>query len=185
MDYVNVMRGMVSALALVAGTGLAQAQARTDIVVGMQLEPPHLDPTSAAAGAIDSVLYANVFEGLTRFGPDGSVNPGLAASWEISEDGTVYTFTLHDGVTFHDGSAMDAEDVKFSLDRARAEDSVNAQKALFEGITDVTVVDPLTVQITLDAPNGAFLFNLAWGDAVIVAEAVSYTHLTLPTTPYV
>ena len=54
MTYVNFARGMVSALALVAGVGMAQA--KTDIVVGMQLEPPHLDPTSAAAGAIDSVL---------------------------------------------------------------------------------------------------------------------------------
>lgn len=167
MSYLNFKRGMVSALALVAGVGMAQA--KTDIIVGMQLEPPHLDPTSAAAGAIDEVLYANVFEGLTRFGPDGSVNPGLAESWEISEDGTVYTFKLREGVTFHDGTTMDAEDVKFSLDRARAEDSVNAQKALFAGIADVTVVDPLTVQVTLSAPNGAFPFNLAWGDAVIVA----------------
>ena len=64
---------------------------------------------------------------------------------------------------------MDAEDVKFSLDRARADDSTNAQKGLFAGITDVSVIDPLTVQITLDQPNGNFLFNLAWGDAVIVA----------------
>lgn len=159
--------GLISALALAASMGMAQA--KSDIVVAMQLEPPHLDPTSAAAGAIDSVLYSNVFEGLTRFGSDGSVNPGLAASWEISEDGTVYTFHLNEGVKFHDGSAMDAEDVKFSLDRARAEDSANAQKALFKGITDVTVVDPMTVKVTLDGPNGNFLFNMAWGDAVIVA----------------
>lgn len=100
---------------------------------------------------------------------DGSVVPGLAESWEISGDGTVYTFRLREGVTFHDGSAMDAEDVKFSLDRARAEDSTNAQKALFEGITAVEAVDPQTVRITLEAPNGSLLFNLAWGDAVIVA----------------
>jgi peptide/nickel transport system substrate-binding protein len=64
---------------------------------------------------------------------------------------------------------MDAEDVKFSLDRARAEDSANAQKALFAGIADVTVVDPLTVKVTLNEANGNFLFNMAWGDAVIVA----------------
>jgi len=61
------------------------------------------------------------------------------------------------------------EDVKFSLDRARGEDSANAQKALFAGITDVSVVDPLTVKVSLDAANGSFLFNMAWGDAVIVA----------------
>ena len=154
-----------AALAFAASGVLAQ----TSITVGMQLEPPNLDPTGGAAAAIDEVVYANLFEGLTRYQSDGSIAPGLAESWEISEDGTVYTFYLRDGVTFHDGTTFDAEDVKFSLDRARAEDSTNAQKALFAGITDVAVVDPLTVQVTLAAPNGGFITNMAWGDAVIVA----------------
>ncbi|KPP86430.1 MAG: peptide/nickel transport system substrate-binding protein [Rhodobacteraceae bacterium HLUCCO07] len=159
--------GAASALAMMMATG--GALAKSDIVVAMQLEPPHLDPTGAAAGAIDSVLYSNVFEGLTRFDADGSIIPGLARDWEISEDGRVYTFSLAEGVTFHDGTTMDAEDVKFSLDRARAEDSANAQKVLFEGIETVEVVDPLTVKVTLSEPDGSFLFNMAWGDAVIVA----------------
>ena len=164
MSFLKI--GAVSALAMMmAGAAIA----KTDITVAVQLEPPHLDPTSAAAGAIDSVLYSNVFEGLTRFGPDGSVNPGLAQSWEISDDGLVYTFHLAEGVKFHDGSAMDAEDVKFSLDRARAEDSANAQKALFGSIAEVEAVDPATVKVTLSEANGSFLFNMAWGDAVIVA----------------
>ena len=156
----------VAAVALMAGGAVAQ---QTDITVAMQLEPPNLDPTGGAAQAIDSVLYSNVFEGLTRFMADGSVVPGLAESWDISDDGLIYTFNLRDGVTFHDGTTMDADDVKFSLDRARAEDSTNAQKGLFAGIADVVVVDPLTVQVTLSQPNGSFLFNMAWGDAVIVA----------------
>lgn len=162
----RLLRISAAALAL---TGGAVAAAQSDLTVALQLEPPHLDPTSAAAGAIDSVLYSNVFEGLTRFASDGSIIPGLAKSWEISEDGASYTFHLNAGVTFHDGSSMDAQDVKFSLDRARGEDSANAQKALFAGITDVSVVDPLTVKVSLDAANGSFLFNMAWGDAVIVA----------------
>ena len=155
-----------SALAMMVATG---AMAKSDITLAMQLEPPHLDPTSAAAGAIDSVLYSNVFEGLTRFASDGSIIPGLAQSWMISDDGLTYTFKLAEGVTSHDGTTMDAEDVKFSLDRARAEDSANAQKALFASIADVEAVDASTVKITLSAPNGSLLFNLAWGDAVIVA----------------
>ena len=155
-----------SALAMMVATG---AMAKSDITLAMQLEPPHLDPTSAAAGAIDSVLYSNVFEGLTRFASDGSIIPGLAQSWVISDDGLTYTFKLAEEVTFHDGTTMDAEDVKFSLDRARAEDSANAQKALFASIADVEAVDASTVKITLSAPNGSLLFNLAWGDAVIVA----------------
>ena len=160
------------------GTG-AMAQ-QTDITIGMQLEPPNLDPTGGAAAAIDEVVYANVFEGLTRFGPDGQIEPALAESWEVSEDGTVWTFKLHDGVTFHDGSTMDAEDVVFSLDRARAEDSTNAQKALFAGIESVEAVDPTTVRITLSEPNGNLGFNLAWGDAVIVAPESAETNATAP-----
>ena len=151
-----------------ASTVAAQAQ-RADAIIGLQLEPPHLDPTSAAAGAIDQVLYANVFEGLTRFGPDGSVQPGLAASWTISDDGLSYTFQLREGVTFHDGTTFEASDVVFSLDRARAEDSTNAQKALFAGIESVEALGDSSVRIDLAAPQGNFLFNLAWGDAVMVA----------------
>ena len=115
------------------------------------------------------MLYANVFEGLTRFGPDGSVQPGLAASWTISDDGLSYTFQLREGVTFHDGTTFEASDVVFSLDRARAEDSTNAQKALFAGIESVEALGDSSVRIDLAAPQGNFLFNLAWGDAVMVA----------------
>jgi len=167
--------------AAVAALFLAPAMAdAADITIGMVLEPPNLDPTAGAAAAIDEVVYANVFEGLTRFGPDGAVLPALAESWEVNDEGSVYTFHLHDGVTFHDGTTMDAEDVKFSLDRARAEDSANAQKALFAGIESVEVVDPLTVRVTLAAPDGNFPFNMAWGDAVIVAPESADNLATAP-----
>ncbi|MBC7142009.1 MAG: ABC transporter substrate-binding protein, partial [Rhodobacteraceae bacterium] len=166
-----------AALALMAGAVLA---AEDTITLGMVLEPPNLDPTAGAAAAIDEVVYANIFEGLTRFGPDGSVRPALAASWDVDAEGRIFTFHLHDGVTFHDGTAMDAEDVKFSLDRARAEDSTNAQKALFAGIDTVEVTDSLTVTVTLKAPDGNFPFNMAWGDAVIVAPESIATAATSP-----
>jgi peptide/nickel transport system substrate-binding protein len=122
-----------------------------------------------AMGTIDVVLNQNVFEGLVRIDRDGAVQPGLAASWTISDDGLSYSFTLEDGVTFHDGTTFDAEDVKFTFDRMLAEDSVNAQKALFTLIEEVSVVDPQTVTFTLSRPDGLFLFNLGRGDAVIVA----------------
>lgn len=159
------LKTTAAALALFASAAFAQ----DSITIGMQLEPPNLDPTGGAAAAIDEVVYANVFEGLTRYQSDGSIAPALAESWDVSADGTVYTFNLRQGVKFHDGTDMTAEDVKFSLDRARAEESTNAQKALFAGIADVSVVDDATVQVTLSAPNGGFVTNMAWGDAVIVA----------------
>ena len=153
----------------VALSGSAAFAARTDLVLGMPLEPPHLDPTAGAAAAIDEVVYANLFEGLTRVGPSGEVLPALAESWTVSDDGKTYTFKLHTGVKFHDGSDFTADDVKFSLDRARAADSTNAQKGLFAAIDTVEAVDPATVKVTLKNPQGSFLYNMGWGDAVIVA----------------
>ncbi len=164
------LRISATAIALLLAMGNAQA-ARTDITIGMQLEPPNLDPTGGAAAAIDEVVYANVFEGLTRFGPDGSVNPALASEWTISGDGKTYIFTLQQGVKFHDGADFTSEDVKFSLDRARSESSTNAQKQLFANIDSVNVLDDHTVEIVLSTRDGNLLFNLAWGDAVIVDEA--------------
>ena len=168
-----------TALALVLSAGAAFAT-NTDISIGMVLEPPNLDPTGGAAAAIDEVVYANVFEGLTRFASDGAVIPGLAESWDISDDGLTYTFNLRAGVTFHDGTDFTAEDAVFSLDRARAEDSTNAQPSLFAGIDSVTAADDTTLVVTLAAPNGSFLFNMAWGDAVMVAPESADTLETNP-----
>ena len=173
------MRKSLTALALILSVTGGGALA-AGITVGMQLEPPNLDPTAGAAAAIDEVVYANVFEGLTRFGPDGSVLPALAESWEIAPDGLSWVFTLREGVTFHDGLPMTAEDVAFSFERAMAEDSTNAQKQLFEGINSVNVIDDRTVEIGLDTPKGALLWNLAWGDAVIVSPASAETNATEP-----
>ena len=136
----------VSTAALMAGAAIA----KDDITVALQLEPPHLDPTSAAAGAIDSVLYSNVFEGLTRFMSDGSVVPGLAQSWEISEDGLTYTFKLHDGVTFHDGTTMDAEDVKFSIERIPVVTGPTTTAIYVRRVASVDIIDPYTIHINTD-----------------------------------
>ncbi len=166
-----VARGLAAGLVIV-GTllGASAAWAAKDtLVLGMVLEPPHLDPTGHAAAAVDEVVYANIFEGLTRIDRNGAVKPALAESWTVSDDGLTYTFRLHHGVKFHDGTTFDSADVKFSLDRAMAEDSTNAQKGLFAPIASVETPDAQTVVITLKSAAGNFLFNLGWGDAVIVA----------------
>ena len=176
----NCARSILTACAIVLAAGTAAMAARTDLVIGVVLEPPHLDPTTGAAAVTDEIVYANVFEGLTRIGARGEVLPGLAESWEISEDGKVYTFRLRSKVKFHDGSDFEATDVKFSLDRARSDSSTNAQKQLFAQIASVEAVDPTTVRITLKQPQGSFLYNLGWGDAVIVAPESADTNKENP-----
>ncbi|UJW85161.1 ABC transporter substrate-binding protein [Devosia sp. SL43] len=170
--------GLALALTTVAA-GMAMAQP-TELRVGVALEPPALDPTAGAAEAIDIVVYQNVFEGLTRIDQTGAVQPGLAESWTISEDNLSYTFKLHDGVTFHDGTAFDAEDVKFTFDRILAENSVNAHKEFYEPIASVTVIDPLTVELKLSRVIGNFLFDIGRGDAVIVAPESADNNATTP-----
>ena len=172
-----------TALAVAIGLGAALAApawARTEIAIGMQQEPTSLDPTADATASIDGMLAQNVYESLTIVNEAGEVLPNLAQSWTVSDDGLTYTFNLHTGVTFHDGSAFDAEDVKFSFDRAMAEDSVNPSAGIFAPIAAVTVIDPATVEITLDQPDGFLLFNLAQGDASIVAPETADTNATAP-----
>lgn len=173
---------LCAAVPLVGGLAAtdAAAQAKTSVVIGMTLEPPHLDPTAGAAAAIDEVVYANLFEGLTRIDESGAVRPALAESWEISEDGTTYRFTLREGVTFHDGASFEAEDVVFSLERIRAEGTENAQKDLYAAIESVEAEDARTVVVELSQPQGDLLWRLGWGDAVIVDPASAETNKTDP-----
>lgn len=173
----NLLKSSAAALALMTASAWAAPDA---ITLGMVLEPPNLDPTAGAAAAIDEVVYANVFEGLTKVGPDGAILPALAKSWDIEEDGKVYVFHLAEGVKFHDGADFTAEDVVFSLDRARAPDSTNAQKVLFEGIEKIEAVDPATVRVTLKVPDGNFPFKMSWGDAVMVDAASAGSLATKP-----
>jgi len=173
-------RSLIAAFAVIAGLAGGAVAAQDSLQLGMVLEPPHLDPTAGAAAAIREIGYANIFEGLTRIDESGTVQPALARSWTVSDDGLVYTFELAPGVTFHNGVPLSAEHVVFSFERAMAEDSVNAQKQLFEPIASVEAADAATVVITLKRPTGHFLFNLGWGDMVIVEPSSADTNKTEP-----
>ncbi len=168
----------LAAVALMAAAG--RAEAKDTLTLGMVLEPPHLDPTAGAASAIRELTYANIYEGLTRIDRQGQVQPGLAEGWTISPDGLTYTFKLIGGVKFHDGTPFDCSVVTFSYGRAMAPDSVNAQKQLFEPIADVACPDKYTAVVKLKRPTALFLFDMGWGDAVMVSPKSAATDKTDP-----
>lgn len=137
--------------------------------LGVVLEPPHLDPTEGAAAATDEIVYANIFEGLTRIDRHGDVQALLATRWSVSSDGLTWRFYLKKNVQFHDGTSFDASDAVFSLDRARDPKGRNAQKKLFESIASISTLDPHQLSIKLKYPDASLLYHLGWGDAVMVA----------------
>jgi peptide/nickel transport system substrate-binding protein len=175
----RILGGLTIAIcfSLLATSALA---AKKSLTLGMVLEPPHLDPTAGAAAAIDEVVYANIFEGLTRIDRWGVVRPALAKIWKVSDDKKTYTFQLRKGVKFHDGSDFDADDVLFSLNRARGKGSTNAQKTLFKPIARVVKKGKYTVAVTLNQVTGSFLFNMGWGDAVMVDPASAASNKSKP-----
>jgi peptide/nickel transport system substrate-binding protein len=174
-------RNLATALAaLVLLSGVCGAQSKDTLVLGLPVEPTGLDPTIAAPVAIREVTWGNVFEGLTTIDKDGKVQPLLAKQWTISPDGLTYTFVLQPDVKFHNGTPFDSSIVKFSLDRARAPDSTNAQKQFFEPIESIETPDPLTAVIKLKHPAGLFSYWLAWGDAVMIDPKTVETNKTSP-----
>jgi peptide/nickel transport system substrate-binding protein len=161
----------------------ASAQVPPDVlVVGQVAEPATMDPHVATA-VNDFRILVNIYDGLVRYAPGTlEVEPALAESWEISEDGTVYTFQLRDGVTFHDGTAFDAEAVKFNFDRMLDEDHPYHGTGpfplsfFFGAIEETEVVDELTVRFHLDEPYAPFLSNLAYPTGLIVSPTAVETH---------
>ncbi len=169
-------------LLLCASPGLAHP----GLVVGLQLEPPNLDPTSGAAVATDDVTYGTVFETLVTLDAQGQVKPGLAASWTVSPDRLTYVFQLRPGVRFHDGTPFDASSAAFSLRRIAAPGSSNVQAAAFSIVRSVDVIGPLTLRVTLRRRDADFLRLLSYGDADMVSPRSVATLATAPvgTGPY-
>src|SRR6185437_5934228 len=151
------------------------------IVLGMTLEPPHLDSRQSPAAAIKEILYVNVMEGLTRVDEHGKVEPLLAKSWTVSPDGLAYTFTLQPGVTFQDGMPFTSADVKFNMEQGAAPKSVNVLKrALFSNITSVETPDPLTAVLHLKTLDYLLPWQLAQGEAVLFSPKSSAEAKTHP-----
>ena len=156
----------------------------TNVVVGAVLEPTSLDIVHTAGAALDQILLDNIYETLLTADDSGAIQPGLADLPEVSADGTVYTFALQDGVTFHDGHPLTSADVVWSLEALSAEDGAGAED--LAAITSITAPDDLTVELTLAQPDNDLLFNLTRrAGAVLPADATGLENSADGTGPFV
>ena len=129
------------------------------LIFATSIDVPSLEPHLEAADAWQR-RKPLIYQNLTWIDNDVVVQPQLAESWEISDDGLEYIFHLRQGVKFHNGKVLDAEDVKYSLDRQLDEEVGSAGRGDLVMINTVEVVDANTVKITLNEPTGPFLVAL-------------------------
>lgn len=166
---------------LLAPIAVAQTPANV-LVVGQIAEPKSLDPHAVTA-VNDFRILMNIYDGLVRY-KEGAleVEPALAESWNISAGGTEYVFKLRSGVKFHDGTAFNAEAVKFNFDRMLKKDHPYHNTGpfplsfFFSAIKEVSVVNNNTVQFTLNSPYAPFLSNLAYPTGLVVSPAAVKKH---------
>ncbi len=145
-------------------------------------DPPTLDP-ALVTDTTSSGVVVEVFSGLVALDTDLILVPDLAESWEISPDGTVYTFKIRPDATFHDGKPVTAHDFKWSIERAAdprtaspvadiyLNDIVGVED-VFEGrameISGLKVIDDHTIQFTIDSPKAYFLAKLTYPTAYVL-----------------
>ena len=137
-------------------TNSSGAKHANEIVVGIAQDPDDsLDPYQMVAAGTREVMF-NVFEGLVNPNADGDYVCAVASDCEKSEDGLTYTFTLRDGVVFHNGQSCTVEDVLYSFETCAATSVTKAVVTALSAITDIHA-EGNTIIITLDAPNPDFL----------------------------
>jgi peptide/nickel transport system substrate-binding protein len=152
------------AVALLLATGCSAGGASSSssadsVTVGIADQPANLDFTTTDGAAIPWVLLDNVYEGLVTLNDDGEIEPLLAESWTVSDDGLTYDFALQPDVTFSNGSPFDAEAVKFSIERVK-DGWTSSLKTYMDVVSTVEVVSADEVKVTLSKPSNEWLFRM-------------------------
>ncbi len=127
-----------------------------EVVIGYETDVSNYDPIKGNSGG-DHVSLWPVFDTLIKFTPELEEEAGLAESWEF-EDDTTLILTLREGLTFHDGTPVDAEAVKFNLERVNSEDSNVSD---LQSIESVEATDEITVTIKLSKPDSSIVLALS------------------------
>ena len=147
---------------------VSPATAAGDPILAISGQPETLDPYNTNT-TLTTAVTKSFYEGLFGFDKDLKVRNVLAQNYEMSPDGLVYTFTLREGVKFHDGTAFDAAAVKANLDRVLDPENHLARFNQFNRIKMVEVLSPASLRITLKEPFGPFINSLAHASAAIIS----------------
>ncbi|NIA67893.1 ABC transporter substrate-binding protein [Pelagibius litoralis] len=142
------------ALGVVLSAGAASSQTLT---VGVRGGPESLDPHFSALGS-HAEAAKHIYDTLVWSGDDLQIEPGLATSWKPLDD-TTWEFKLREGVTFHDGSAFDAEDVKFSIERIPVVSGPTTTTIYVRRVATVEIIDPLTIHIKTNGPAATLPYD--------------------------
>ena len=151
---------LLCVLALAMTAAVAQPKRGGTLRVAYGNKISHLD-FHTAPGYEMMWVAMNIGCGLVNITPDGEFVGDAAESWELSDDYLTWTFKLKDGVKFHDGSVLDANAVKFSIDRLMDPETKSGMRRFYESVKSVEAVDPLTVKVNMKEPYAFFLHMLA------------------------
>jgi len=180
--WITATAGLILLAIIVAWETEDRERIDRTLIIGQTDEPRSLDPHTTTSSN-DFRICENIFEGLVRFAPGSlRIEPGLATKWDVSEDGTRYTFHLREGVRFHDGSPFDAEAVAFNFARMLDPDHPYhftgpfPLSFFFAPVERVEVIDSLTVAFHLGEPFAPFLANLAYPTGLMVSPTAVRHH---------
>ncbi len=170
----------------------AEPKEPTTFRIAVGIDPDTMDPVLSTTTTVANIVEY-VAERLISTDKEGTPHPHLITDWEISDDSLEYTLHIREGVTFHDGTPLDAEAVKWNLDRLLDPDVPVPNRSPFESIEEVEVVDEYTVKLHLSEPFAPLISAFELENAAIVSpasvdlEANAYENITQPigTGPYV
>lgn len=170
-------RGLLAALALWMGAAAMAATGTVDVLrIGISLEPSTMDP-HIQSGIATRVIKQNLYRGLLAYEVDGKIGYEIGESYAVSKDGLSFTFKIRPNATFHDGKAVTAEDVKFSIERIMDPKTSATFGADFRNVVDhCEVVSAKTIKIVLKAPCAPFLDYLALPESAIVSKSWTESH---------
>lgn len=132
------------------------------------IDPETMDPVQQGTTLV-AMMLSHVTETLVYMNPEGEIKPHLAEDWTISEDNTEYTFHIREDVKFQDGTELDAEAVKFSLERIIDPDITTPLIGFYGPMESVEVIDDYTVRVIFEEPFAPALMGFAWPTAAIIS----------------